>query len=212
MTEARTSQPFDLIAGAVCLDFANTVGGLRGREAHEFLHEYSDLVNWSQQAQVIAPSEADRLLRHAARRQAEAEEVFARAIALREAIYRIFTALLESCAPAPADLTLLNAELTRATVRRRITWTSGTFSSAWAHDENALDAMLWHVARSAADLLTSTDMHLVRQCASDACGWLFVDTTRNRSRRWCDMRGCGNRAKVRRHRSRARCRLERGRG
>lgn len=204
MTEAATSEPFDLIAGATCLDFANTVGGLRGAEEHERLHDYRDLVAWGQQAHVIAPGEVDRLLRDATRRQAEAEGAFARAIALREALYRIFTAPIEERAPAPEDLAILNAELARATVRPQVMWASRGFVSAWTHDETALDAMLWHVARSAADLLTSASAHLVRQCASDTCGWLFVDTTRNRSRRWCDMRGCGNRAKVQRHRTRQR--------
>lgn len=204
MTEVPTSEPFDLIAGAACLDFANTVGGLRGAEEHERLHGYRDLAAWSQQARLIAPSEADRLLRAAAHRHTEAEGVFARAIALREAIYRIVTAHIEERAPAPEDLATLNAELARATVRPRVMWASGAFTSVWAHDEAALDAMLWHIARSAAELLTSASARLVRQCASDTCGWLFVDTTRNRSRRWCDMRGCGNRAKVQRHRTRQR--------
>ena len=208
--ELRNSEPFDLIAGAVCLDFVNTVGGLRGAEEQERLHDYRDLVAWGQQTQLIAPGEVDRLRRDATRRPAEAEDVFVRAIALREAIYRIFTAPIEERALAPADLATLNAELAHATVRRQLTWASGAFISAWVSDETALDAMLWHVARSAADLLTSSDLRLVRQCASDTCGWLVVDSTRNRSRRWCDMRGCGNRAKVQRHRTRQRS-MERNR-
>jgi len=50
-------------------------------------------------------------------------------------------------------------------------------------------------------LLTSSQrLNQVRQCRGDNCGWLFVDGSKNHSRRWCDMRDCGNRAKVRRHR------------
>ena len=60
--------------------------------------------------------------------------------------------------------------------------------------------MLWPVVQSAVDLMTSPELDRVGQCADDrGCGWLFVDTTKNRSRRWCDMRDCGNRAKARRH-------------
>lgn len=204
MTDDQASGLFDLIAGAVCLDFANTVGGLRGADAREYLHNYHDLAAWSQQARIIARDEADRLLGMAARRRAEAEVVFARAIALREAIYRIFTAIIADREPARADIAILNAELARATVRREVRWSANVFISAWVHDETALDAMLWHIARSAADLLMSASARLVRQCSGDTCGWLFVDTTRNGSRRWCAMRGCGNRAKVRRHRTRQR--------
>ena len=64
------------------------------------------------------------------------------------------------------------------------------------------DAILWPVAVAAADLLTTRDHPLLRECASDECSWLYLDTTRNHSRRWCDMKGCGNKAKVRRYRQR----------
>ena len=67
-----------------------------------------------------------------------------------------------------------------------------------------LDRVTWWVARSAAELMTSPDLPFVRECASYDCGWLFMDTTKNRSRRWCDMSTCGNRAKGRRHYERKR--------
>jgi predicted RNA-binding Zn ribbon-like protein len=57
----------------------------------------------------------------------------------------------------------------------------------------------WWVARSAAELLTSKELTSVRECAGYDCGRLFMDGTKNRSRRWCDMASCGNRAKGRRH-------------
>jgi predicted RNA-binding Zn ribbon-like protein len=75
--------------------------------------------------------------------------------------------------------------------RDRVEW-------AWS-GERLLDDVAWRVARSAADLLTTADLALVRECAADTCGWLFLDRSRNRSRRWCDMNVGGNRAKVRRH-------------
>src|SRR5207302_22567 len=72
-----------------------------------------------------------------------------------------------------------------------------------AAEEETLDRMLWPVIRSAADLLVSGEAQRVRRCASETCDWLFLDTSRNHSRRWCDMSGCGNRAKARRHYARA---------
>ena len=59
--------------------------------------------------------------------------------------------------------------------------------------------MLWPVARGAAELLTGPDAAHISECQSDDCGWLFLDQTRNHGRHWCDMQGCGNRAKARRH-------------
>ncbi len=193
---------FSLIGGALCLDFTNTAGGLRGRETQEYLSSYSDLMRWSHQAGLLATDEADRLAREALRRSEEAAGVFARAIALREAIYGIFTALLAGSDPDARDVATLNAELARALGRLLLAHSPDGFAWQWASEPGALDSVLWRIARSAADLLLSPAVTRLRQCASDTCGWLFIDTTKNRSRRWCDMRGCGNRVKARRHRAR----------
>jgi predicted RNA-binding Zn ribbon-like protein len=80
----------------------------------------------------------------------------------------------------------------------------GSFAWGWASEPLRLGAPLWPVARSAADLLTSSELAALRLCASDTCAWLFLDTSRNGSRRWCSMRTCGNRAKARRHHARVR--------
>jgi len=200
---------FDPIAGAVCLDFANTVGGLRGHEAHDYLATYADLVRWGRREGVLTAEEADRLAREAATRPEEAGATLARAVALREAVYRLFAAIPRRADPAPEDLAALNAELGPALGHAFIARTPGGFAWRWATGGRALDPMLWRVARSAADLLLSPALGAVRQCASDTCGWLFIDATKNRSRRWCDMRGCGNRAKARRHRARQRTAPER---
>ena len=70
--------------------------------------------------------------------------------------------------------------------------------------EAALDRMLWSIAHSGAELLTTGDLSRLRECGGEECGWLFEDTSRNRSRQWCDMQDCGNLAKVRRYRTRLR--------
>jgi len=63
------------------------------------------------------------------------------------------------------------------------------------------DPILTPVVRAAVELLTSADIARVRTCADGSCAWLFLDTTRSRTRRWCDMKSCGNRSKVRRFRA-----------
>jgi predicted RNA-binding Zn ribbon-like protein len=77
------------------------------------------------------------------------------------------------------------------------------FSFTW-QDLPALDQMLWPIVRSTADLLTSGELERVRQCPGEECGWLFLDASRSGRRQWCDMAECGNLAKVRRFRERAR--------
>jgi predicted RNA-binding Zn ribbon-like protein len=101
--------------------------------------------------------------------------------------------------PPAADLAAFNAELARSLARSRIVLTAEGFAWDWTDGGDALDQMLWPVVRDASDLLTSEELDRVGQCADDRCGWLFLDSSRNRSRRWCSMEDCGNRAKARRH-------------
>ena len=120
-----------------------------------------------------------------------------RAVELREAIYRIFATIAEDARPDVNDLELLNAALGPALSNARIVEGPDGFTWDWAGDAAMLDRMLWPVARSAAELLSSAQLDRARQCADEKCGWLFLDMSRNRSRRWCSMEYCGNRNKAR---------------
>ena len=191
---------FTFIAGNLALDFANTVGGLRGVRAHEYLTSYADLARWGSEAGLFSALEASSLMRMAP--TPATEVAFTRAIALREAIHAIIVALLGGTTPATEDMATLNAELAHALAHQIIAHTTDGYAWQWNESGALPDALLWRIARSAADLLISPTTGAVGQCASETCGWLFVDNTRNHHRRWCDMRGCGNRAKVRRHRAR----------
>ncbi len=199
-----TQRRFEFIGGQVCLDFANTVGGIRSGPAQEALTSYADLVAWSIQAGLLSEEEAARLLHLEQRAAGEAAAVLERAYTLREALYSIFTALVYGSAPAPDDLDQLNGELERGMAGAHIIATADGFAWNWRRDEQALDQMLGPVARSAAHLLTSEERSRLRQCASPTCGWLFLDNTKNHRRQWCTMTGCGNKARVQRHRQRRR--------
>jgi len=105
--------------------------------------------------------------------------------------------------PEPSDLEILNHELADARAHERLGVRDGRIAIGW-DDRDSLEHPLRVVAREAAELLTSEQISRVRQCGGESCGWLFLDTSRNRSRQWCDMRDCGNLAKVRRFRERQR--------
>jgi predicted RNA-binding Zn ribbon-like protein len=187
-------------AGRVCLNFANTAEWHASDQPAEHLHNYSDLVRWAQQAGLLTQDRAEHMVEEGARRSEEGGQVLDRAIALREAIYRIFSAVAAARSPGPDDLDSLNAALAEGLGWLRVDQTKDGFTWSWGGDAAAMDQMLWPVARSAATLLTSEELDRVRECADDrGCGYLFMDTSRNRSRKWCDMRGCGNRAKAQRH-------------
>lgn len=189
---------FEMSGGALCLDFANTVGD-RPSGLNEHLTGYTDLLSWGRQAGVVDTALAGRLERRAARRKGEAQQVFDEAIDLRERLYRIFSALAAGSRPAPRDLDALNGSLTSVFPHRAVVQVEDRFEWQWSGPPGALDRMLWPVLQSAAELLTSDEVHQVRECNSDRCTWLFVDRSRTHRRRWCDMKTCGNRAKARRH-------------
>ncbi len=202
-TDPKTLQ---VKSGWLCLDFANTADWHASEHPQEQLNSYVDFAEWAREVGLLSDRQAGRLKREAEQRADDAAVVLNRAIALREALYRIFSAMAHGLAPKTADLDILNGAITEALTRSRIVQVADGFAWGWNDAGDALDQMLWPVARSAADLLTEPDqLSRVGKCADDrGCGWLFVDTSRNRSRRWCDIKDCGNRAKQRRHYQRMR--------
>ncbi len=208
----QTSPPatptFELSGGHPALDFVNTVGGKRLVEPREHLPRFGDLVAWATEAQVLTPAEAKALVREAAAFPDDAERALSHAHTFRESLYRVLLALVES-RPAPAaDVEVLEGEVHRAMAARRLESKAGRFS--WTLPGVCLlETVVPRLAVVASELLTSEALKRVRVCeatASDGCGWLFLDETRNHSRRWCSMATCGNQHKARRHYARVRAR------
>ena len=194
----RFAGSLNLVGGMLCLDFINTVDW-RGRENPiEFLNEYNDLVAWSRHAEIIQAKEAKELIQKASKHPLKAKTVLNEALSFRETLYRIFTSIFKKKAPGKTDLALLNTAFSKTTARMKIVHTGSGFT--WESDSPKLDldGVLIAITRSAADLLVSESLARVKQCTDSNCGWLFLDTSKNRSRRWCDMTDCGNRAKANR--------------
>ena len=188
-----------LMGGRLSLDFANTADWHASEQPVEFLTSYDELVAWGLHVGTLTNPQAQRMLDRAAVRPLEAMAALHEAINLREVIYRLFSAIAQGNVPAADDLEAFNVELALVLARSQIVPTAEGYAWDWTGDEDALDRMLWPVVRDAADLLTSGELSRVGRCADERCGWLFVDTSRNHSRRWCSMEACGNRAKARRH-------------
>jgi predicted RNA-binding Zn ribbon-like protein len=210
----RPVRQVKLIGGRLCLDFVNSVGGRAPDPSRKWtgpaaltvrddkLRDYFDLLAWSRRTGLLAEPEAQTLAREAGRNPEKGAAVFSRAVALREAIYRICAAAIVGQPPPASDLHLLNQELSIAHGRLRLAAGKENFVWEWTETKKALDRMLWLIADSAAELLTTGDLSRLKQCPGDDCGWLFEDTSKNRRRQWCAMQDCGNLAKVRRFRSR----------
>jgi predicted RNA-binding Zn ribbon-like protein len=194
------------VGGNPCLDFVNTVGEWTGpgRFRREKLHSYDDLLRWAVPAGVLSPAQAKRLGAYAIRHPREAADSLARARELRYVLHRILGAVAMGRRPQGRDMKAFREQLSAAREHEELRPRARGFAWVWREDAGATDQIPWAVARSAAALLTSDDLAALRQCARRECGWMFLDTSRNHSRRWCDMRDCGNLEKVKRFRQRRR--------
>ena len=193
-----------LLGGRLCLDFANTADWHASDHPVESLTSYSELVQWSNHAGILTKKQGKRLLKEATHCSKYASSVLRRAIDLREAIYRIFTEITLGNMPQKSDLGIFNTELSKAMARSEIIVEADEFGWSWTGSEDELDQVLWPIIHDAARLLTSKERFRVGKCMDDKCGWLFLDTSKNGSRQWCDMKSCGNVVKVRRYRARKR--------
>ena len=189
---------YQLVAGELCLDFINTLDNRPRLElVIELLGTYEDLLQWSVEAGALPSSLARALRLEAQREPVSANAALNNAIRLRECLYRIFTQTARGKRPSPTDLAALDTFRVAAQAHLQLMAGNDGFRLEWRDKPVRLDAPFWRVARSATDLLTSTDLQLVRECEDDTCRWLFIDRSRNHSRRWCDMKVCGNRIKAR---------------
>jgi predicted RNA-binding Zn ribbon-like protein len=185
-----------LLGGRPCLDFVNTLDWRGTDQPVEFLHTYHDLVVWSRHAGTISGQAAKQLLRKSKINTSRGPAVLQDAIELREVIYRIFASISEGLPVAQEDLVIFNRYLCATMRLSQIIQRKQDFIWATNGDPKKLDCILNPLVRSAADLLVSAERKRVKRCSDPDCGWLFLDISRNLSRRWCDMRDCGNRAKA----------------
>lgn len=195
---------FEFIAGDLCLDFANTIHDLRADDQEEELHQFSDLLQWAKEAGRLSTLEHDRLSEHYKRNRRKAALVFAKAVAIRDLLISIFSAIANGHPMSSENLSELNSVLAQTPGLVRVHKRSGRIETEWTSSAGGLEQVLFDILTNAAELLASDRLGRIRECASADCTWLFIDESRNRSRCWCDMSSCGNRMKARRHYQRSR--------
>jgi len=186
---------YEFLGGSLALDFTNTVHSHGMSDPGEDLKTAADLVEWAAQAGLLRDAETRKLGRvHADQTR------FRRALALRELLYEIFSRAAKGKKPQPQALRAFHRFYRNAIRRAEFHPVANHYRLMWPAATHPLERISQDIVRSAADLLTSEALIRVRQCSGERCSWLFVDNSRNRMRRWCDMKACGNRAKVRRFR------------
>ncbi|MFD2265161.1 CGNR zinc finger domain-containing protein [Lacibacterium aquatile] len=179
--------------GAVCLDFVNTVEQLDTAKAEERLTSYDALLAWSRARETAAADPLDRLARVAARNPKVAEAVWRDAIALRGEMRAFLHRIEAGETPDPKPM---NERLRTLPALPPLI----VGGDAYLPDLPGRDPgeVVWPVLWSLSALLTSSDAGRLGICGGQGCGYLFLDHSRNRSRRWCSSEGCGNRERARR--------------
>jgi len=201
MKEATPAVRFGWIGGALCLDFVNTVGNHRYRslDPADKLNGFEDLVRWCAEAGILQPADQRDIPKRGALGPGAAARLFKVAVEFRESLYRIFVAVSLKKPPEESDMKILNQVLAQAPMVLEVQRQNHSFSCVRSSSMLDEAKLLGPIAWSASELLTSEQLPSVRECASEGCGWLFLDLSKNHSRRWCAMDDCGGREKARRY-------------
>ena len=188
---------FQLIAAHPALDFVNTLDWrFRQSGPEELLTTYNDLVHFTAQSNLLPTKQAQLLLRTATPRKAA--KALESSKELREALAQLFYSIINNCPPNTTLLKTLERHFQTARLKQTLQWKAAHLEWSFTEAEDAFDLPLWLLARSASDLLTSETLSALRACDNPECQWLFLDTSKNHTKRWCDMKICGNRMKARR--------------
>jgi predicted RNA-binding Zn ribbon-like protein len=192
------------VGGSPSLDFVNTVDWVENRLIDDRLSDYPRLLDWAEGSGVITPEDAGRLRRAASRYPDRAAAALERAITVRAVLQRVFDELVSDGAPGPVALESFNHAFREALDHLTIgPEPEAGMQWRWRGLEEDLSSVLWPVLWTAAGLLTSDEASKIRKCGGPACGWFYVDRSRNGLRRWCEMSVCGTREKNRRRAARA---------
>jgi len=201
------------------LDLVNTVDPRGGTDPPvDHLPDFDALCRWAVPASLLTDERADALARAGERDPGRAAATWRRAIELREALHGVLVAMVEGRGVSPSDIATVAEEgrqaLAQLGLERRAGAGEPGSAAFWLvlEEPSAPEGVLLPVARAAIELLTDVDASRLRICPvhEGGCGWVVLDTTRNRSRRWCDMAACGTEAKSRRLTERRRAARETG--
>jgi predicted RNA-binding Zn ribbon-like protein len=183
----------------MCLDFVNTVAYRGSAAPSESLHSFAELLKWCGEAGAIPARLVEELRGWRERHPKRAIDTFDESIAMREVIYGIFHAIAARANPDQVDLDLLNRGIRDAPPRSQIQRIGESFGWQIEESQTSAASLLAPVLWSAGDLLVGPQLAKLRECSNEKCLWLFLDDSKNGTRRWCSMQACGNRAKAHRH-------------
>ena len=197
MPSSPQPRSFELIAGNPALDLVNTLDWrFRDSGAEELLAGYDDLLAFAAQSSILSQKQIRQIVR--AGNDSAAAEAIVACRELREAAAEIFYATVDDRTPPPSQIKIVERFFKEARDHQQLAWSGSRAAWEWPASEHGPELPLWMLSVATARLLLSEDMRLLRACEKPDCRWLFLDTSKNHTRRWCDMKICGNRMKARR--------------
>ena len=191
---------FKLHAGHPALELVNTLDLRFSAQVVDLIPTYKDLLRFATQLELLTAEQARKLGRSV--EEKAAQRVLASTVELREALAAFLYGTMEGGKPPAAQIQILEQQFHAAALHRRLLVGGTHLEWSWSGVERNAEIPLWILAQAAADLLVSSDAEFIKDCGDPTCRWLFLDTSKNHTRRWCDMKTCGNRMKARRHQAR----------
>lgn len=188
-------RPLPVVAGNLALDFANTVDDPNGPARFDHIQDLPLLLTWARTAQLVSQPEYEELAALARDQPVVAASGLRRAHALRRAVQSVFGAIADGEHIPEQPWRDLRRMVADAIGHAELIGDEAHVELVWP--PRGLDAVLWPIAYAAHELLTGRALGRVKRC--DACPWLYVDQSKNSSRRWCTMDDCGKQVKMRRY-------------
>jgi predicted RNA-binding Zn ribbon-like protein len=186
-----------IVGGDLALDYLNTRSGPpAGAPDDDILLGYDDLLAWARRVEMLTDPEEARLRRQARKDPAGAHAAYQRAVAVRDHLDELFRTIATGGRPSSQHLARLRDQAADALAHAQIAPSDDRFQWRWTSDQN-LARPLWPIVHAAVQLLTSGPLDRVKACTG--CRFLFIDESKNRSRRWCSMEDCGTAEKIRRY-------------
>jgi predicted RNA-binding Zn ribbon-like protein len=195
---------FDDSGGDLSLNFLNTVNWRDSGNSEDLFNTYADFLSWSSEAGTLTEAQREQLARQAGGSPEQAAIALRTLREARGALYRLLIVLVAGGHPGADLLEPFNRFLSRALAHQQIEFAPPTARWVFQTAPLSLEYPLWPILLAAANLLTTQDLDRVHTCASPTCGWVFIDRSRNGSRKWCSSTVCGNRERVRHYYSRKR--------
>lgn len=193
----RTIDTLPLDGGWLCLDFINTVHDYTEDDPFDYLNSYANLLDWSEKVELLESSERKELESYALKNQEQADNTLVYLIEVREVLYEFFFAIAQNKIPDEDAQANFNTILAETMSHLQLKVVQPTDVQPQWKQRNNLKYPLHPIVKSAYDLLTSKLLERVKKCGS--CGWLFLDQSKNKSRKWCSMETCGSNVKAKRY-------------